>query len=259
MSQLHVTLLGTGTSTGIPEIGCHCKTCTSLDPRDNRLRASALIEKGGEKVLIDCGPDFRIQMLRAGVEHLSALFVTHEHYDHLGGLDDIRPLLRGEGRCPIYMEPKVIEAVKTRMPYAFGDHPYPGVPHLDLRAITPGDRLEVAPGFVVEPIRVLHGRLPIVGFMVDDFVYITDAKTLPDETYERIAGKTKTLVINALRLYEHPAHFALSEALEAIRKIAPTGETYLTHFAHTFGTHREIEEMLPPHVHPGYDGLVLDV
>ena len=254
---LEVTFLGTGTSTGVPEIGCHCKTCTSSDTRDKRLRASVLVRKGDHQILIDCGPDFRTQMLKAGIEELDAVFLTHEHYDHVGGLDDLRPFLRNNRHCPIYAEDTVLHAIRTRMPYAFKAHPYPGVPHLDLHSAMPFVPIEVAPGFVVEPIRVLHGKLPILGYMIDDFVYITDAKILPPETIARISGHTGTLVLNALRTYDHMAHFTLAEALEARELITPKGETYLTHFTHTFGTHEEIAAMLPPHVHPAFDTLTI--
>ena len=252
---IEVTFLGTGTSTGVPEIGCRCKTCTSTDPRDKRLRASVLIRKGAHQILIDCGPDFRTQMLKGGVEELDAVFLTHEHYDHVGGLDDLRPFLRNNRQCPIYAEDKVRDAIRTRMPYVFKAHPYPGVPHLDLHPAMPFVPIRVAPGFVVEPIRVLHGKLPILGYMIGDFVYITDAKLLPPETVARIAGHTDTLVLNALRTYEHMAHFTLAEALDARERIAPKGETYLTHFTHTFGTHDEITALMPPGVLPAYDGL----
>lgn len=256
--DLSVTFLGTATSTGVPEIGCHCKTCVSSDPRDKRLRASVLLRKGSHRVVIDCGSDFREQMIREDIGALDALFITHEHYDHLGGLDDMRPLIRHGLSCPIYAEDNVIHAIRTRLPYVFMAHPYPGVPHLDLHSASPFVPIEVAPGFVVEPIRVTHGRLPILGFKVGDFVYITDAKTLPDETMSVLRGHTHTLVLNALRIEPHPTHLSLSEALDVRTAIAPTGETYFTHFAHSFGTHEEITAMLPPHVHAGYDGLTFE-
>lgn len=255
---LEVTFLGTGTSTGVPEIGCHCKTCMSPDPRDKRLRASVLVKKGDHRIVIDCGPDFREQMLREDIGSLDAIFITHEHYDHLGGLDDVRPLLRSDQTCPIFAEGYVLQAIRTRLPYVFKAHPYPGVPHLDLHAVTPFVPVEIVPGFVVEPVRVLHGKLPILGYKIGGFVYITDAKTLPSETYATLSGHTETLVLNALRQKDHMAHFTLEEALEARDAIAPSGETYFTHFTHTFGTHEEISALLPPHVHAGYDGLTFD-
>ena len=257
--EIEVTFLGTGTSTGVPEIGCRCHTCTSPDPRDKRLRASVLVRKGGHAILIDCGPDFRTQMLREGIDRLDAVFLTHEHYDHVGGLDDLRPFLRHGKVCPVYAEDNVLGAIRTRMPYAFKAHPYPGVPHLDLHVALPFVPVRLAPGLVIEPIRVLHGKLPILGYKIDDFVYITDAKHLPPETYARIAGDTGTLVLNALRENFHLAHFSLSEALEARELIAPKGETYLTHFTHSFGTHEEIEALLPPRVHAAFDGLTISI
>ena len=252
---LEVTFLGTGTSTGVPEIGCDCKTCTSTDPRDRRLRAALLVRKGGRQIVIDCGPDFREQMLREGITDLDAIFITHEHYDHVGGLDDVRPLIRHGKTCPIYAEESVIRAVHARLPYAFKENPYPGVPRLELHPIAPGDRIEIAPGFVIEPIRVMHGALPILGYVIDDFVYITDCKTLPEETFDRISGQTDTLVLNALRQEPHIAHLSFPEALLVRERIAPRGETYLTHFTHRFGTHKKILGRMPPHVSPAYDGL----
>ncbi len=249
------TFLGTGTSTGIPEIGCTCHTCTSTDPRDKRLRTSALITDGDSSVLIDPGPDFREQMLRHGVKYLDAIFVTHEHYDHVGGIDDIRPLFRTQEACPVYAEPNVIEALRTRMPYAFGEYRYPGVPDIKLIPIVPGDHIAISPTLSLEVFRVVHGRLPIVGFRVGSLAYITDCKTLPDDSIERIKG-VETLVINALRTYPHPAHNSLDEAIELVRAIDPK-RTYLIHFAHTFGRHAEIELLMPEGVMPAYDDLTI--
>lgn len=251
MAQL--TFLGTGTSTGIPEIGCTCPTCTSDDPRDNRLRVSALIQEGEETVLIDCGPDFREQLLKAKVDRLNAILVTHEHYDHVGGLDDIRPLFRKQSACHVYAEPNVIKAIKTRMPYAFMENKYPGVPDIDLIPTFPDQPLHLTEHITAEPLRVIHGKLPILGFKFGNLAYITDCKSLPEETIEKIRG-VDTLIINALRTYPHISHLSLEEALEYIEQIKPK-KTYLIHFAHTFGRHVEIEQLLPPTVFAAYDGL----
>ncbi|MDO4695338.1 MBL fold metallo-hydrolase [Porphyromonas sp.] len=253
MAQL--TFLGTGTSTGIPEIGCTCDTCMSTDPRDSRLRVSALISEGEDSVLIDCGPDFREQLLKAKVDRLNAILITHEHYDHVGGLDDIRPLFRKQSACHVYAEPNVIQAVKTRMPYAFAENKYPGVPDIDLTSIAPFEPLRLTERITVEPLRVIHGKLPILGFKVGDLAYITDCKTLPEETLQKIKG-IDTLIINTLRLYPHISHLCLDETLDYIQQIDPR-RTYLIHFAHTFGRHEEIERILPDCVFPAYDGLTI--
>lgn len=251
-----LTFLGTGTSTGIPEIGCHCSTCTSTDPRDQRLRTAALIEEGEEAIMIDCGPDFRTQTIRAGISRLDSILISHEHYDHVGGLDDIRPLFRQQQACKVYAEPNVIEAIKTRMPYAFSAHKYPGVPDLQLFPITPSQCIQASLHIQVEPLRIIHGKLPILGFKCGNLAYITDCKTMPEETIERIIG-IDTLVINALRTYPHIAHLSLEEALEYIDIIRPK-RSYLLHFAHTFGRHSDIERLLPPTVFAAYDGLSID-
>lgn len=251
-----LTFLGTATSTGIPEIGCRCATCTSTDPRDKRLRTSALLEIDGTTLLIDPGPDFRYQCLRAGVTKLDGILITHEHYDHVGGLDDIRPLFRSGTSCPIYAEPRVIEAEQTRMPYAFGQKKYAGVPDLVLHPVQPHVPLSLIPHLPITPLRVLHGLLPIVGYKIgESLAYITDCKTLPPESIEALKG-IPHLVINALHTYTHPAHMSLEECLALLEIIRP-GEAYLTHFAHTFGTHEHIESLCPPHVHPAYDTLTI--
>lgn len=251
-----ITFLGTGTSTGVPEIGCDCATCTSTDPRDKRYRASAVIERDGAKVLIDCGPDIRDQLLAFPQGKIDAIFITHEHYDHIGGLDDLRPLFYRLGDCPIYAEPNVIEAIQTRLPYVFAKDRYPGVPNLDLRPIYIGESVTITPKFSITPLRVMHGKLPIAGYATDGLAYITDCKTLPVETIEAIKG-VDLLVLNALRLYDHMAHLTLEEALQLIDQIKPR-QSYLIHFAHTFGTHREIAKLCPPNVAPAYDGLRVD-
>ena len=168
---MRITFLGTGTSTGNPEIGCPCEVCTSRDPRDWRLRASVLVEVAGKRLLIDCGPDFRYQMLRARCYHLDAVLLTHEHYDHVGGLDDLRPYSR-ERDVDIYTEANVVEAIKTRMPYVFRAHKYPGVPNLVLHTV--GLAPFEAAGITIQPIRVMHAKLPILGFRIGDFAYLTD-------------------------------------------------------------------------------------
>ena len=245
--------LGTGTSTGVPEIGCTCNTCTSSDVKDKRLRTSAYVQYNGHHVLIDCGPDFRQQILQSPLPALDAIFVTHEHYDHVGGIDDIRPLFYNSDACPIYVEPNVAEALQTRMPYAFGEKTYPGVPKIELRTMHPQEPIVLSNNATVLPLRVFHGKLPIVGFRIGNLAYITDCKTLPTETIESIK-QIPILIINCLRTYPHPSHLHLEEALEVIWQISPK-TTDLIHFAHTFGRHSDIQELLPPNIYPAYDGL----
>lgn len=251
---MKLIFLGTGTSTGNPEIGCHCEVCTSKDPRDWRLRASILVETEGKKILIDCGPDFRWQMLSNRIEHLDAVLITHEHYDHVGGLDDLRPFCREKG-VDIYAEDYVAEAIRTRIPYAFRAHKYPGVPKLELHPV-PLHPFEVA-GVRIIPIRVMHGKLPIYGYRIGNMAYLTDVKSIPEEEYARLEG-LDVLVLDALRAEPHPSHESLGEALAQVERIRPK-ETYLIHMSHRIGLHALVEKELPPHIHYAYDGLTVTV
>ena len=229
---MKITFLGTGTSTGNPEIGCSCEVCTSRDPRDWRLRASVLVEVAGKRLLIDCGPDFRYQMLRERCIHLDAVLLTHEHYDHVGGLDDLRPFSR-EKDVAIYTEANVVEAIKTRMPYVFRAHKYPGVPNLVLHTV--GLAPFEAAGVPIQPIRVMHAKLPILGFRIGDFAYLTDLKYLPEEEFAKLEG-LEVLVVDALRRGTHLSHEGLEEALVLIARIRPK-QAYLTHMSHRIGLH----------------------
>lgn len=251
---MRIVFLGTGTSTGVPEIGCLCEVCTSNDPRDRRLRASVLVETEGKRILIDCGPDFRWQMISDKIYRLDAVLITHEHYDHVGGLDDLRPFCR-EGGVNIYAEENVAEAVKIRIPYAFREHKYPGVPNLVLHTI--GTQPFTVSGISVIPIRVMHARLPILGYRIGNMAYLTDLKTLPEEEYAKLKN-LDVLVIDALRKGEHPSHASLDEALVIIERIQPK-EAYLIHMSHRIGLHAVVEKELPSHVHYSYDGLTLDI
>ena len=251
---MKVTFLGTGTSTGVPEIGCSCAVCQSNDPRDNRLRASVLVETAGKRILIDCGPDFRQQMIRSRIYQLDGILLTHEHYDHVGGLDDLRPYCR-QGAVPIYAEADVVEAIETRIPYVFRAHPYPGVPRLALHTISL-EPFEVA-GVLVQPIRVMHGRLPILGFRIGNFAYLTDILTLPETEVPKLQG-VDVLVLDALREAEHPSHESVPQALALIDRLQPK-QAYLTHMSHRIGLHAVAEQSLPAHVQYAYDGLEIEL
>jgi len=250
---MKIIILGSGTSTGVPEIGCTCAVCTSKDPHDHRLRCSTLIEKGDTHILIDCGPDFREQIMHIPFAPISGVLVTHEHYDHVGGIDDLRPFTR-HSDIPIYTEQYTADRLKKRMPYCFLENSYPGIPQLTLETVTPGN-----PFFIhdveVLPIRIIHGRLPILGFRIGKMAYITDMKTLPEESYEALSG-LDLLIMNALRFEPHNTHQSLEEALEVVEKLKPR-ETYFIHMSHQIGLQAETEKMLPVHVHFAYDGLEL--
>jgi phosphoribosyl 1,2-cyclic phosphate phosphodiesterase len=251
-----VTFLGSGTSQGIPVIACSCAVCTSADTHDKRLRSSILLQVDDKNIVIDSGPDFRYQMLRAGVTHLDALVFTHEHKDHTAGLDDIRAFNYKQGEAiNVYAHKRVQDALKKEFSYIFAHHKYPGIPQLDLFEIG-HHPFEVA-GVPFIPIEVMHFQLPVLGFRIADFTYITDAKTVSEVEKAKIKG-TKVLVINALQQEKHISHFTLEEAVAFAQEIGAE-KTYFTHISHRLGTHQKISELLPAGVELAYDGLCLSI
>lgn len=260
---MKLTILGSGTSTGVPQLRCGCEVCRSTDPRDNRLRCSALLETEGKNILIDCGPDFREQILRYHREgELDALLLTHQHYDHVGGVDDLRPYCydkNGPRDFPVYCTREVADALRRSIPYSFAKKRYPGVPTYDIHIITPFEPFRAA-GVEVMPVPAMHSvayNLQVVGFRFGPLAYLTDVKTIAPEAVEALRG-VKVLVINALRITEHPSHMSLSQALDVVRQVNPE-RAYLTHISHQLGLHKEVEPTLPAGVCLAYDGLQITV
>jgi len=249
---MRIKLLGTGTSTGVPELGCSCEVCTSNDMRDKRLRTSAIIECDDIRILIDCTPDFRQQMLPEPFRRIDAVLVTHHHYDHVAGLDDLRPYCR-YGDIPIYAEPSTQQQIRNFMPYCFAEQKYPGTPNLELHNVAPGKPFSIG-NIEIIPIRVYHGNLPIVGYRIGSFAYITDMSRMEPAELDALRG-VDVLVINALRYSKpHRTHQTVLQALSVIKKLNPR-RTYLTHIMHHMGLHAKIEKCLPAGVFLGYDGL----
>lgn len=249
-----IKFLGTGTSTGVPEIGCKCEVCTSQDRKNRRLRSSVLITINDKNILIDCGPDFREQMLTVDFKPLEAVLITHEHYDHVAGIDDLRPFCRF-GDIDIYAEDYVCTALKQRIPYCFIENKYPGVPNIILKEID-NTSFNIN-GIDVLPIRVMHHQLPIWGYRIENFAYLTDMKTLPEEEYDKLKD-LDVLVISALRHKEHLSHQTLEQALEQVKRIAPKS-AYFIHMSHHIGLHAEVQKQLPSNVYLAYDGLEIDL
>lgn len=256
---MKLLFLGTGTSQGIPVIGCRCEVCLSTDARDKRLRSSVLIRKDGQAPLvIDCGPDFRYQMLRSETVQLKAVLLTHEHYDHTAGLDDLRPFsfLTGDA-VRIYGQDSLLVALKQRLPYAFSDHPYPGAPQFMTTPVSWNRSISID-HYSVLPLEVFHGNLPITGFKIGPHLaYITDANGLPEATIHAIRN-IPVLVINALHHRPHHSHFNLEQTLDLIRLLNP-GRTYLIHMSHHMGLHELINRGLPDGVHLAYDELEISI
>lgn len=253
---MEITVLGSGTSQGVPVIACDCHVCKSIDKRDKRLRCSILISVNGENFTVDAGPDFRQQLLRENVTSLRGILLTHEHKDHIAGLDDVRAFNYQENRAmSIYCNEAVETALKREFHYVFAENKYPGIPAFDLIRISK-EPFQLPNQIEVIPIEVMHYEMPVLGFRMRNFAYITDAKTVSDTELYKLTG-VELLIVNALRVEPHLAHFNLAEALDFIEKVNPK-QAYLTHISHLFGTHSEIEQMLPPNVFVAYDGLKLN-
>jgi phosphoribosyl 1,2-cyclic phosphate phosphodiesterase len=253
---MKVTFLGTGTSQGVPVIGCACDVCQSLDYRDKRLRSSVHLTVNNKSIVIDSGPDFRQQMLREQILRLDAILFTHAHKDHIAGLDDVRAYNYLQHiDMPVYGTSNVLEQLKVEFYYAFEKFKYPGIPQIQLVEMT--DTPFVVQGIPVTPLPVLHYKLPVMGFRINDFSYITDANHIPDSTYELLKG-TKVMVINALQREKHLSHFNLAEALDVAHKIGAE-QTYLIHISHKLGAHKVVEKELPKSVALAYDGLSIEL
>lgn len=265
--NMKITFLGTGTSIGVPEIGCTCKVCRSTDPRDRRMRCSALVDSaGGTRILMDCGPDFYQQMQTVDYRRIDGVLITHEHFDHTGGLDDLRPFCRF-GDVDIWLDAYTAGHLRERLPYFFKEKLYPGVARLRLHETEPGDVFMVGDVRVM-PLRVRHGQLPILGYRMDaadgsSIGYITDMSDCPEETVDVLCGRTEetkdndvvdTLVVNALRMEPHPSHECLAEAIRFARRVGAR-QTRFVHFSHGIGLHAETCKLLPEGMSLAFDGM----
>ena len=256
-NPIKLTFLGTGTSQGVPVIACSCNVCLSDDNRDNRLRSSVLIETQGVSFAIDSGPDFRQQMLRENIQHLDAIVFTHEHKDHIAGLDDVRAFnFKSKASMDIYCTEQVFQNLCREFHYAFDPKfLYPGIPKIEPHIIT--NESFIVNGVEVLPIEVFHYKLPVFGYRIGDVTYVTDANKIAPEEFEKMRG-SKILVLNALRKTEHISHFSLEEALAIIKEIQPE-KAYLTHISHLMGRHDAVSKELPDNVEIAYDGLQVEL
>ncbi len=254
---MRLLFLGTGTSQGIPVVGCTCSTCQSTDVRDRRLRSSVYIEAGESKFLVDTSPDLRQQLLTHHITDLDAILFTHEHNDHTAGLDDVRPInFLQRKSIPAYADDRVSKDLTIRYPYVFGNSHYPGSPQVELNRLEAG-KSHIIAGQSIEALAVIHGNLNILGFKINDLAYITDASALPDATVEAIKG-VKVLVLNALQPTPHHAHFSLDQAVAMALEIGAE-QTYLTHMSHQLGPVHVWSKLLPPEIFAAHDGLWVEI
>lgn len=253
---MQITFLGTGTSQGVPIIACNCEICQSDDTRDKRLRSSILIEEKGKTFVIDTGPDFRQQMLRENVKKMDAIIFTHEHKDHTAGFDDIRAFnYVSKKKMEVYASANVQEAIKREFAYIFSSFKYPGIPEINLHLLE--NKLTTIDGVDFMPIEVMHYKLPVFGFRINDFTYITDANYISDKEKEKIKG-SKVIVLNALRRETHISHFTLEQAIELVQELKPE-KAYFTHISHQLGLHADVAKELPSNIELAYDGLKIQL
>jgi phosphoribosyl 1,2-cyclic phosphate phosphodiesterase len=251
-----ITFMGTGTSQGVPLIACNCHVCSSTDTRDKRLRSSILVETAKTRIVIDSGPDFRQQLLREKTTRLDAVVFTHEHKDHIAGLDEVKAFnFLNKMRMPVYASPRVQTALRREFAYIFSDEKYPGIPEIDLFEI--GDETFTVGDIVIEPINVLHYKLPVKGYRINSFAYITDANFIPDTEKEKLKN-LDVLVLNSLRREPHISHFTFQEAINMVQELKPR-KAYFTHISHQLGTHVEVSKDLPSNIELAVDGLQLIV
>lgn len=253
---MNVTFLGTGTSQGVPILCCECEVCRSANPKDNRLRSSILVQSSQANIVIDSGPDFRQQLLRKGLKTLDAVVFTHEHKDHIAGLDEVKAFnFFNKLRMPVYATERVQEALRREFAYIFADEKYPGIPEVDLYPVSnePFTIKEIT----FTPIEVMHYKLPVKAYRIKDFTYITDANFIAPEEKEKIKG-SKIIVINALRREEHISHYTLDEAVNLLKELKPE-KAYLTHISHQMGLHDVVSKELPDFIEIAYDGLEIEI
>ena len=253
---MKITFLGTGTSQGVPVIGCQCEVCTSVNSEDKRLRTSVLIESDNTTVVIDTGPDFRQQMLRENVQKLDAVLFTHEHKDHIAGMDDVRAFnFKFKKDMPIYATDRVQEALKREFHYVFSTYQYPGIPKVQLHTIDAESNFSIG-DIPFQSIELMHHKMKVLGFRINDLVYITDVNYIDDKQLQKIKG-CKILIVSALRKEKHISHFTLEEAVELSQKVGAES-AYLTHISHLMGDHHSVNRDLPQHIQLAYDGLSID-
>lgn len=254
---MRIKFLGTGTSQGVPVIACSCQVCRSSDTRDNRLRSSILVSEGDTNIVVDTGPDFRQQALRCKLDHLTAALITHEHNDHIIGLDDIRPFnFMTRQELNVYARPKVGEEIKNRFAYVFSKKPYPGAPKVNLRSFENNQAFKVGQVRVL-PMEVMHGKMPVTGFVFDRVAYVTDCKEISDDQKAYLQGMD-VLILNALHKDEHYSHLNLDEAVDLALELR-VKKCYLTHISHKMGLHAEVDQELPEHISLAYDDLEIEV